>query len=778
MLIQERIIDIIIPIYNAYEDLIQCVDSILNNDAGQPYRIILINDCSPDTRISPYLEKEALENDNVIFLSNETNLGFVKTVNRGMSYSTNDIVLLNSDTIVTKGWLSKILTCAYSSELIATVTPFTNNGTICSVPNFGEDNEIPEGFTIDSFAEMIEDISLKNYPHIPTAVGFCMFIKRAILDKVGLFDAESYSKGYGEENDFCCRVTEFGYVNVLDDATFIYHKGSMSFKSDKEGLIIRNSEVLRGKFPYYFDRVNSFLSSNSVFPLIENIKKQLTTYSRTPKKKILFLTHNTVDEDWLFKRGGTEYHVFDLIQEIEEIEFFTLTTSGTRVLLKKFNNKTSTNFNFFIENPIEAHTFYQEDYRKVLEEILKGFSIDLIHIHHLQRHTFDIFKLAEQFKIPLVYTVHDYHLVCPSILLMDNHGDYCYENITVDKCKQCLHNKMGYGTSFREQWHSEVEKNIKLLNLIIFPSKSASEYFEREYKISQLHIPYEVIEHGILINIVPENKVLDLENNITKRKVFNIAFVGNFAKHKGSQYISDVIRKKDKSITINWYLIGEIHDRVLEEFNGENVYKIGGYKRDNLSILLRELNIDLVCLLSVVPETFSYTLSESWAAGIPVLVNKRGALGSRVNHNETGWVLENLSSTSLLDNIKNIYSNPKLYDFVKNNIKTNEQITVHTSQMAQEYREVYKNLIDSSDKSLSISSEEKSTLNKTKHKSLTLINHTNEHLERELQLKDQQIQAIYNTIGWRFLNYLRKNNMVGKIGRKLLVNLLKIKNRR
>lgn len=776
MLIQGRPIDIIIPVYNAYEDLVQCMDSILDTIAGHSYRVILINDYSTDDRIPPYLEKVALENENIISLSNEINLGFVKTVNKGMSYSTNDIVLLNSDTIVTQGWLSKIASCAYSSELIATVTPFTNNGTICSVPNFGEDNEIPEGFTIDSFAEMIEEISLRKYPQIPTAVGFCMFIKRDVLEKVGLFDDESYSKGYGEENDFCCRVTEYGYVNVLDDATFIYHRGSMSFKNDKESLIIRNSEVLRSKFPYYFDRVSSFLSSNSVFPLIENITRQLKTYSRTPKRKVLLFTHNTVDEDWLFKRGGTEYHVHDLIQGIEEIEFYTITTSGTRVLLKKFNNRTSTNFNFFIDNPIEAHTFYQEDYKRILVNILKGFSIDLIHIHHLQRHTFDVFSLAKQFKIPLVYTVHDYHLICPSILLMDDHGDYCYENISLEKCSQCLHNKMGYGTAFREQWHKEVEKNLTSLDMIIFPSKSPMDYFEREYGINELQIPYKIIEHGILIKNDIDRVINESDSSQTKRKVFNVAFVGNFAKHKGSEYISEVIRKKDKDISVNWYLIGEIHDRVLEEFNSDNVYKIGGYKRENLSTLLRELNIDLVCLISIVPETFSYTLSESWASGIPVLVNNRGALGSRVNNNETGWIIDNLSSTSLLDEIKNIYNNSELYESVKENII--QQASKSTNQMVNIYRETYINIIDSNTKSYFVTKEEKSKLNEIKHRSLTLINHSNEHLERELQYKDQQIQAIYNTIGWRFLNYLRKNNMIGKIGRKALVSLLKIKNRR
>lgn len=91
---------------------------------------------------------------------------------------------------------------AYLDHSIATVTPLTNNGSICSVPTFLEDNHIPAGYDIDSFAHYIENISLKQFREIPTAVGFCMYIKRNIIDEIGLFDQENFGKGYGEENDF------------------------------------------------------------------------------------------------------------------------------------------------------------------------------------------------------------------------------------------------------------------------------------------------------------------------------------------------------------------------------------------------------------------------------------------------------------------------------------------------------------------------------------------------------------------------------------------------
>ena len=100
-------------------------------------------------------------------------------VNIGMKISENDVILLNSDTEVTDNWLNKIKAYAYSDSTIATVTLLTNNGTICSVPEFCCDNEIPDNFDLKEYSDMIERISLREYSEIPTAVGFCMFIKRS-----------------------------------------------------------------------------------------------------------------------------------------------------------------------------------------------------------------------------------------------------------------------------------------------------------------------------------------------------------------------------------------------------------------------------------------------------------------------------------------------------------------------------------------------------------------------------------------------------------------------
>ena len=168
-------IDIVVPVYNAYEFTEECIKSILRNTDLKKHSLILINDKSPDEKILPMLKKYQQENQdkNIVVLENEVNLGFVGTVNKGMQYSKNDVILLNSDTEVTKNWIEKISQCAYSNKYIATVTPLTNNGTICSVPNFGIDNELPEGITLEEYAEMIEKISANRYPELTTGNGFC-----------------------------------------------------------------------------------------------------------------------------------------------------------------------------------------------------------------------------------------------------------------------------------------------------------------------------------------------------------------------------------------------------------------------------------------------------------------------------------------------------------------------------------------------------------------------------------------------------------------------------
>ncbi len=167
-------------------------------------------------------------------LENEHNLGFVATVNRGMALSdAHDVLLLNSDTEVANDWLDRLRAAAYSDARVASVTPFSNNATICSYPRFCEPNELPPGWDTARLDALFAATNAGQVVDVPTGVGFCMYIRRDSLDAVGLFDVENFGKGYGEENDFCRRAAAAGWRNLHALDTFVLHTGGVSFGASK-----------------------------------------------------------------------------------------------------------------------------------------------------------------------------------------------------------------------------------------------------------------------------------------------------------------------------------------------------------------------------------------------------------------------------------------------------------------------------------------------------------------------------------------------------------------
>ena len=238
--------DIIVPIYNAYDSVVECLESIVLGTDLKKNGLILIDDKSTDKRVKKYIKEFVKKNSdkNIDFLCNEENLGFVKTVNKGMKHSKNDVLLLNSDTVVSPNWLEKIKKCAYSADDVATVTPLSNNATLVSVPICLQRNEI-DGIDIKEYNDILEKLSTHNYQELPTAHGFCMFIKRSVLDNIGYFDDETYGRGYGEETDFSYRCLDYGYRHLLCDDTIVYHKESQSFNSERDKVIEEHMNILR-----------------------------------------------------------------------------------------------------------------------------------------------------------------------------------------------------------------------------------------------------------------------------------------------------------------------------------------------------------------------------------------------------------------------------------------------------------------------------------------------------------------------------------------------------
>ncbi|WP_395374403.1 glycosyltransferase family 2 protein [Marinicella sp. W31] len=264
-------IEIVVPVYNAYDAFVECLQSLQKHNAHS--RVIFINDASTDERIAEILRH--VETDNWIVVTNQVNLGFVKTANIGLRRTTGPTVLLNSDTVVTNGWLQRMLDCLQQQKAIGTITPWSNNAEICSFPENLQYNQEPE--KPDVLAGFLYQYHRPEYPHLPTAVGFCMLVSAEAKKQVGFFDEEQFGMGYGEENDYSLRVTAAGLHNVLCDNAYVIHKGNQSFQELKLAPSEETMRRLLDKHPDYQRLIEIFIQQNPLADLrtrlIEQLKK-------------------------------------------------------------------------------------------------------------------------------------------------------------------------------------------------------------------------------------------------------------------------------------------------------------------------------------------------------------------------------------------------------------------------------------------------------------------------------------------------------------------------
>lgn len=255
---------IIILTYNKLEYTKQCIESIREFTEKDSYELIVIDNNSTD-ETPKWLE----EQEDIITILNEDNKGFPKGCNQGIEIATGDnILLLNNDTVVTKNWLKNLTTALYSDESVGAVGPVTNN---CS--NFQNIavtyNNLEE---MKVFAEEYNKSNSENWEHRLILIGFCLLVKKEVVDKIGLLD-ERFSPGNYEDDDYCFRITEAGYKLILCKDTFIHHYGSLSFSAD---LVAFNhlmaTNGIKFKAKWGFDVGYSCGVRNDIIGLIDSPK--------------------------------------------------------------------------------------------------------------------------------------------------------------------------------------------------------------------------------------------------------------------------------------------------------------------------------------------------------------------------------------------------------------------------------------------------------------------------------------------------------------------------
>jgi GT2 family glycosyltransferase len=251
---------VIVPLYRNAHLFCDLVSSLLDAAAdlnALQARLIFINDSPDDPALATVLRSglRLLEGHcHAEAFINDQNIGFVRSCNRGLMMALEDdrdAVLLNSDALLTPGALAEMAAVSRLDPMIGFVSPRSNRATICNSP-------YPDKFRHLGFPEAhaahreIEDL-LPRVTYIPTAVGFCLYIRRLMLVEFGLLD-DIYGLGYNEENDIIMRCNRRGYRAVMANHAFVHHFGSVSFATSDCPTSVhetRNRTILLDRYPEY-----------------------------------------------------------------------------------------------------------------------------------------------------------------------------------------------------------------------------------------------------------------------------------------------------------------------------------------------------------------------------------------------------------------------------------------------------------------------------------------------------------------------------------------------
>lgn len=612
----DKKVDVIVPIYNGYEYLNKLFISLYRTNIEM--RIIAINDCSSDQRIDSFMEELCEKRNNIIYIKNNVNLGFVKSVNKGLGLVQNDVVLINTDVEVPDKWLERLMYPIFTDESVASTTPYTNCGTICSFPELGKDNIIFDNRSLYFVDSVFKNI-LPNYTEMPTGVGFCMGMGLKAIKEVGLLDEKNFDKGYCEENDWCQRAIKKGYKNVHVENLFVYHKHGGSFESDKKRqLIEQNTQRLLKKHPDYMKDVAIYFEND-----INKVYRKYALFlclAQTKAPTSLFFNHT-------LGGGANDY----LISKKKEI------LSKNQKFIEVAYDVYATHYQIQINYKGYELKLYSDEFEELMSKIELS-NINTIFINELVTYP-ELYSLLDFIiemknftNAKLIMLEHDYFSVCPTINLLGDEGLYC--DLLCKEKEDCLKNNT-YKCDSRynsiKDWRSNWGRFLSKCDSIIVFSNDSKEILKKAYgELENI----EVIPHIT-------NKMLEIKKKFKMTEKINIGILGVLSDRKGLKIVKEMLERinKDK-LPVNIVVIGTCE----EDISGENCIITGKYTREQLPRLMYLYDIDIIFIASVWPETFSYTTEEAMKMQMPVATFNLGAPAERVRKYDKGIIIDSLDA--------------------------------------------------------------------------------------------------------------------------------------
>lgn len=615
-------VDVIVPVYAGAQETLRCLWSVLSSWVDTPYQLVVIDDCSPEPALSAHL-RELAAMGLIHLMVNERNRGFVATVNRGLKLNWDrDVVILNSDTRVHAGWLDRLVAHGEAEPRAASVTPLSNNATVCSYPRMLHSNweklELDDG-ELDALAAKV---NRGRHVEVPTGVGFCMWMRRSALDAVGLLDVERFGRGYGEENDWCMRANAAGWVQLVASDVYVLHQGSVSFRAEASARTRAGIATLLKRHPDYQQRIDDWIAHDPLLP--ERARLDAARLKRAAEVSdggglVLMINHA--------RGGGTARHEVEEAERLRKQRGVGVVTmhpsrkAGCVSLAATAGHGEALDLPALHAVPLLTDGRYGPRHpAQALLEVLKALDLREMQLHHLIDHPPVLRELlpylSKVLEIPLSVTVHDYHLICPRINLVDASGRYCGEPDRA-ACDRCLQrDDAGRAAGTIGAWRAGHAHLLAHAQRVVAPDEDVAARLSNYFPTVHVHVqPHEPLH-------LPANPP-------PRGPVHHVLVIGALSAIKGLHVLLGLARSRAAAdMGLRFTLLGHSSDDAALRAAGVEV--LGRYDDKDLAGRIGELAPDMILLPSVWPETFCYVLTTAAASGRPVAVFDLGAQARRL----------------------------------------------------------------------------------------------------------------------------------------------------
>jgi GT2 family glycosyltransferase len=622
-------LDVIIPVYRGLRDTAACIYSVLTTKVGVPFRLIVVNDRSPEPEMSRLLGALA-RRELLVYLENEENMGFVASVNKGMALDPDSHkLLLNSDTIVYDRWLDRI--CAHAErDRVGTVTPLSNNATIFSYPDPNTSNNYSLELAFGNLDLIASAVNKDHSLEVPTGVGFCMFIHKDCYREVGEFDAETFARGYGEENDFCIRATQSGWKNLAATDVLVRHTGEVSFALDAATQQKSSYIALLKKHPRYEASVKRFLSRDPFKPVRQRLDLARLSFALNRDKVLLFVTHN---------QGGGIGTNLKQLGELLGDEFGILMLAPHSVRPGEFSLNLLKN-RLHLPNLASLN---EDELLGALNALFRDKRNSVVHLHSAVG--FNIKRLASVIRsvrcwgVRVVSTIHDFSPICPRNHLIDDSEDYCGMPGPTH-CNACAKNDLvsGPNSDLKDiaSYRAAHQELLACAERTFVPSEDTRVRLQPYLRQLRLEAKRH-LEPAVAVAEGPRFRPRSVPQ---AERPLRVALIGAIGPHKGSLVLfgcaSDAMKRK---LDLDFQVIG--YTDIDERLERVNVNISGPYfSPEDFRGKIERYAPDIAFFPSIWPETYLYTLSEAFNHGIFPVAFDVGAPAERILEAEWGALID------------------------------------------------------------------------------------------------------------------------------------------